>query len=130
RINQRTGKVRVSFKILVQRGFLIYFREALKNIEARNFAEKERIMQRFSMQLIKDLKEARDKFIIPPWKGDLAALITGELTEQLAQIPDNKFIMTREGFEPIEIELNYGLFALKYINHQKTVQNARKKNIE
>jgi hypothetical protein len=40
-------------------------------------------------------------------------------------ISDSNFKMPTSGFEPINVELNYGLFALKYINHQKTVQNAR-----
>ncbi|MDD4973498.1 MAG: hypothetical protein PHY93_04065 [Bacteriovorax sp.] len=125
RINQRTGKVRVMFNILIQRSFLHYYRETLKNLDPRNTAEKERLLKRFKIQMTKDVTLARDKFIIPPWKGDLEALIASELTTQLLLISDGNFKMPTIGFEPITVELNYGLFALKYINHQKTVQNAR-----
>jgi hypothetical protein len=125
RINQRTGKVRVMFNILIQRSFLHYYRETLKNLDPRNTAEKDRLLKRFKIQMTKDITLARDKFLIPPWKGDLEALIAGELTTQLMLISDSNFKMPTSGFEPINVELNYGLFALKYINHQKTVQNAR-----
>jgi hypothetical protein len=128
RINQRTGKVRVSFNILIQKSFLHYYRETLKNLDSRNSGEKERLLKRFKMQITKDLTLAREKFIIPPWKGDLESLIAGELTEQLQLISDRNFVLDTTGFEPIKVELNYGLFALKYINHQKTVQNARIRN--
>lgn len=127
RINQRTGKVRVIFNIPIQRSFLHYYRETLKNLDPRNTAEKERLIKRFKLQMAQGLTEARDKFIIPPWKGDLEALIAEELSEQLLLISDAHFVLPTLGFEAINIELNYGLFALKYINHQKTVQNARAK---
>ncbi len=128
RINQRNGKIRVSFNILVQRSFIHYYREATKNLDPRNTLEKEHLLKRFKLQLSKDLTIAREKFIIPPWKGDLEALIATELTEQLLLISDSNFKMRNSGVEPINVELNYGLFALKYINQQNIIQNARKKN--
>jgi hypothetical protein len=128
RINQRNGKIRVSFNILVQRSFIHYYREATKNLDPRNTLEKEHLLKRFKLQLSKDLTIAREKFIIPPWKGDLEALIATELTEQLLLISDSNFKMPNSGVEPINVELNYGLFALKYINQQNIIQNARKKN--
>ena len=128
RINQRTGKVRVGFSILVQRSFIHYYRETLKNLDPRNISEKNRLLKRLKIQLTKDLAIAKDKFIIAPWKGDLEALIASEISEQLLLISDGNFIMPNTGFEPIKIELNYGLFALKYINHQKIIQDSRKSN--
>lgn len=129
RINQRSGKVRVSFNINIQRSFLRYYRETIKELDPRNSVEKERLLKRFKLQLTKDLTDARDKFIIPPWKGDLESLIANELAEQLSLFTDKDFKMGTTGFEAVTVELNYGLFALKYINHQKTVQNARMKHI-
>lgn len=128
RINQRLGKVRVNFKLNIQRSFLHYYRETLKNLDPRNTLEKERLLKRFKLQMSKDLFDAREKFIIPPWKGDLEALIANELSEQLLLFSDKSFKMGTVGFEPVNVELNYGIFALKYINHQKTVQNSRAKN--
>lgn len=128
RINQRIGKVRASFKINIQRSFLHYYREMLKSFEPRDSSEKERLLKRFKHQLTEDLNEAREKFIIPPWKGDLEGLIANELTAQLLLFSDRDFKMEKVGFEAVSVELNYGLFALKYINHQKTVKNAQEKN--
>lgn len=125
RINQRSGKVRVDFKILIQRNFLHYYRETLKNLDPRDKTQKEHLLKRFKLQLERDVLQAREKFIIPPWKGDLEAIIATELTEQLLLIPDRYFKIPAIGIETIDVELNYGLFALKYINHQKTVQNAQ-----
>lgn len=125
RINQRTGKLRVSFNILVQRSFLHYYRETLKNLDPRLKEEKDRLKKRFKIQLTKDINQAQDKFIIPPWKGDLEGLVADELTEQLLLISDENFKLAKDGFEAINVELNYGIFALKYINHQRTVKNAK-----
>ena len=128
RINQRIGKVSVNFKIHIQKSFLSYYRETLKNLDPRNSTEKDRLLKRLKQQMTKELNDARDKFIIPPWKGDLESLIANEITEELLLFSDRTFKMENTGFEAINIELNYGVFALKYINHQKTVHNARLKN--
>lgn len=128
RISQRLGKVRINFKLNIQRSFLHYLRDSLKNLDPQNTLEKERLLKRFKMQMTKDLGLAREKFIIPPWKGDLEGLIANELTEQLLIFTAKEFKMEKSGFEPINVELNYGLFALKYINHQKNVQDSRAKN--
>ena len=125
RINQRSGKVSVNFKIFIQRNFLQYYRETLKNLDPRDKTQKEHLLKRFKLQLERDILLAKEKFIIPPWKGDLEAIIATELTEQLIIIPDKYFKIPITGIETIDVELNYGLFALKYINHQKTVQNAQ-----
>lgn len=129
RINQRTGKVAVSFNLEIQRSFLHFYREAIKNLDPRNTAERERLLKRFKLQMTKDLNLAREKFIIPPWRGDLESLIASELTEQLLLYSDREFQkMEKTGLHTVKVELNYGLFALKYINHQKTMNNTRLKN--
>jgi hypothetical protein len=130
RVSERLGKVRVSFNINIQRSFLHYYRDTLKNMDPRNKAEKDRLLKRLKIQLTKDVNDAREKFIIPPWKGDLEGLIAQELSEQIIIISDRDFKIDESGFEPINIELNYGVFALKYINHQKTVKNSQAKNLE
>lgn len=127
RINQKAGKVSVRFTVNLQKSFLNYYRESLKNLGPQNKSDKEYLLKRFKIQMTKDLNNAREKFLIPPWKGDLELIIANELTEQMQLIPDEKFKMSNTGFLPVTIEMNYGIFALKYINHQKTVQNARDK---
>ena len=109
---------------------MIYLRETLKNLDPRNLAEKDRLIKRLKIQLTKDVVEAREKLIIPPWKGDLESLIATELAGQLVEISDKDFTMEAKGIEPVIVELNYGLFALKYINHQKAVRNGQVKGAE
>lgn len=128
RIAQRLGKVRVTFNVNVQQSFLKYYRETLKNLDPGDRTERERLLKRFKAQISKDVQDARAKFLIPPWKGDLEQLIAGELTEQMLSIADRNFKVGDHGFLAIPVELNYGVFALKYINHQKSVQNSREKN--
>ncbi|MBP9679915.1 MAG: hypothetical protein KBD76_00805 [Bacteriovorax sp.] len=125
RASERVGKVRLSFKLPLHRSFIHYYREALKNIDPRDLNEKERLLKRFKIQLTGSLNQAREKLIIPPWKGDLEGLIARELSEQIMSFSDKDFTLMETGVEEVPIEINYGLFALKYINHQKTVQNRR-----
>ena len=54
-------------------------------------------------------------------------MLASELIGQLTDIPDNKYKIGESGFENVPVELNYGLFALKYINHQKKVQLSQNK---
>ncbi len=127
RINQKVGKVKVSFNIMIQRNLILYLRQAFKDLDPRNISEKERLIKRLKFQITKDIILARQKFIIPPWKGDLEGLIATELSEEIMQISDKNFVMPSTGEELVTVDLNYGLFALKYINHQKIVQNAQNK---
>lgn len=130
RIAQRLGKVRVVFNVNIQQSFLKYYRETLRNLDPGESSRTERdfLMKRFKAQMTKDIISAREKFLIPPWKGDLEGLIAYELTEQMMSIADRNFKVGDHGFLAVPIELNYGVFALKYINHQKSVQNSRIKN--
>jgi hypothetical protein len=126
RINQRVGKVRVSFRLHLQKSFIHYYRDFLKNQDFKDKIENERVFKRFKLQMNRDVKEARDKFIIPPWKGDIENLMATELTEQLQLISDKDFTLEKSGVVEVEVELNYAPFALKYIHHQKNVQNNRR----
>ena len=128
RINQRAGKVRVLFKIHVQNSFLNFYRNSLKNLTFSDTDEKTRLKNRFKMQLTKDVEDARSKFIIPPWKGDLEELIANEITSQIMDTPEKFLDFSGAGLRPIEVEINYGPFALKYINHQLNVKNNREKS--
>ncbi len=130
RINQRIGKVRVSFNVNFQKKFLNYYYELFKNKVAIDSTEREKIVRHFKAQISQDVNEARKKFIIAPWKGDLEGLIVNEIIEQLQLIENENYKMGNDGSQKINIELNYGTFALKYLNNQKTVQDSRAKNAD
>jgi hypothetical protein len=127
RINQRAGKLKVTFNISVQNSFLNYYRSALKNSDYRDATEQARLKNRFKLQLTKDILAAREKFVIPPWKGDLEGLIATEITAQILDTPEKYLDFTKPGVRAIEVEINYGVFALKYINHQFKVQKNQEK---
>lgn len=128
RINQRAGKVKVEFNIFVQNSFLNYYRNSIKNLGFKDEEEKLRLKKRFKMQMSRDITNAREKFIIPPWRGDLEELIANEITSQIIQTPEKFLDLSTPGLRPIKVEINYGLFALKYINHQLNVRKAREKS--
>lgn len=127
RINQRNGKVHVAIKLHVQNSFLHYARETLKNLNYKKVTEKELILKKIKLQITKDLNESREKFIIPPWKGDLEGVMANEVAEQLTSITDEHFKLDKKGSAVINVEINYGLFALKYINHLKMVMDNKEK---
>lgn len=128
RINQRAGKLKVQFKVFVQKSFLQFFRTAMKNTDYRDGAERVRLKNRFKLQVTKDIQAAREKFIIPPWKGDLEGLVANELSAQILDTPEKFLDFTGSGMYEVNVEVNYGLFALKYLNHQLNVQKSQERN--
>lgn len=131
RINQRAGKIKVSFTLNVQNSFLKFYRQSMRDLNYGEGTkeEKERLAKRFKLQITKDVQSAREKFLIPPWKGDLEALMVEELTAQILEKPDKVLDLEGMGMKKIEVEIHYGVFALKYINHQQTVLKGREKNV-
>ena len=133
RINQRNGKMKVTFNIKVANSFFDYYRKALKELNGMNLAEKNReksrLINRLKIQLTRDVLSAREKFLIPPWRGDLEALIANEITSQILDTPDKYLKFNEPGERSIEIEINYGIFALKYINHQFNVKKGLEKAV-
>lgn len=127
RINQRAGKLKVQFNLPVQKSFLKYYRQSMKDLDFKDAAEKERLKGRFKLQITKSVQEAREKFIIPPWKGDLEALLVGELTSEILGTPEKFLNFEGSGIYQINVEINYGLFALKYLSHQSSVQKSQEK---
>jgi hypothetical protein len=128
RINQRNGKLRVAFKISVANSFLEFYRRSQKEAQVEAYEEKFRLMNRFQLQLAKDVEKARQKFIIPPWKGNISMIIANAITSQIIETPDRFLDFSKPGLQEIEVEINYGLFALKYINHQLEVMKRKDSN--
>lgn len=125
RINQMAGKVKVKFNIFVQNSFLSFYRDSMKSLTFKDVDEKLRLKKRMKMQFTKDIVSAREKFIIPPWRGDLEELVANEITSQIIDTPEKFLDFSKPGMRAIEVEINYGLFALKYINHQLNVRKGR-----
>ena len=126
RINQINGKLKVTFKIKVLNSFLKYYKSTYNTT---SFKEQDKILHlkdRLKLQIKDGVLEARKKFIIPPWKGDLEMLIVNELTTQISESSEKFLNFNEPGSHEIQIEINYGIFALKYLNHQLNI----KKNVD
>lgn len=122
RINQINGKLKVKFRIKVLNSFLKYYKTT---INSSHFTETEKInhvKNRFKLQIQDGVQEAKKKFIIPPWKGDLEMLIVNELTTQISESSEKFLNFNEPGSRDIEIEINYGVFALKYLNEQLNIK--------
>ena len=122
RSTEEVGKVKVRFQLNVQNAFLKYYRQALLDAESLNVNEKNRLKNRLKQQIAPELLKAKDKWIIPPWKGDLESLIASEITTQILDRSVKVLSFDAPGNMPIDVEINYGLFALKYIHHQNNVK--------
>lgn len=118
RINQSIGKVKMTFEINVLKSYLRYYRQAILDVDPRDKDEKNRLNAQFKLQITQAVQDAKDKLIIPPWKGDLEAILVNELGEQLLLKQGEILHLSDKGFQKILIEINYAPFALKYINHQ------------
>jgi hypothetical protein len=81
-------------------------------------SEKNDLLNKFKAQIDKSISVARDRLIIPPWKGDLALLIASEITEELLLVDESFFAENNSGMSNVVVEINYSPFALKYLNHQ------------
>jgi len=130
RNTQRMGKIKINFNINVQTSFLKYYKEAMKTVAYQDNAEKIRLKNRFKIQFSNEVKLAKEKLLIPPWKGDLEELMVNELTSQILDTPDKYLPLDSPGMTKIDVEINYGVFALKYLTHQYKVQKKREENLK
>ncbi len=129
RINQMVGKISTKFDVKISKGFLNWMRKQLLNDDDNFMEVKEKAHQRFKKIVADFVEEARFKFTIPPWKGDLEELIVREVSSQLLRIRGNLYDVDDRGMVNIPIVFNYGPFALKYIRYQHKV-NKNQENIK
>ena len=127
RINQSVGKVKLEFELKVLKSFLRSYLQSKYDLDLRSSEARERLITQFKRQITNDVQKAREKLILPPWKGDLERIIVNEIDEQLLLKDRNQLQLSGKGFKKIMIEINYAPFALKYINYQFNVQRDAEK---
>lgn len=119
------GKLKISFRIKVPESYLKYHKKAMKDVDyllTGHNEKREALINRLKLQLEKDIMATRDILITPPWKKDLASLVAKELSDRLEIMDDNVLSFSETKEKSITIELYYGLFALKYLNHQFNIK--------
>ena len=129
RINEQIGKVKLQFLIKIPKAFIKYYRQAMLDVNYghKTKEEKEHLKKRMRLHVTRDVERAKERFIIPPWRGDLEGLIVEELTAQIMEKAEKTMEFEAIGEQDVKVEVNYGVFALKYINHQMNVLKTQEK---
>lgn len=119
RINQDIGKVKMIFKLNVQKSFIKYYRQAMNDQRFGEGKEQEiaRLKNRFKLQITEGVKSAKEALMVSPWRTDLETLIVEEISGQIMEKPEKIMNYEGPGDQEIIVEINYGVFALKYMNH-------------
>ncbi|MCO4794761.1 MAG: hypothetical protein KC493_13665 [Bacteriovoracaceae bacterium] len=127
RVNQMIGKISTSFNVKVSKGFLNWTRKQLHSDEDDYLELRAKAKKRFKSLVTDFVEEARFKFSIPPWKGDIEELIVREVFSQILRIRGTLYEVDDRGMVNIPIVFNYGPFALKYIRYQHKVNKNQEK---
>lgn len=131
RVNQVVGKLNVNFNSKVSKKYLAWARTQWLDVADGHREKRKGIVENMAKHVAIDVNKANKKFIIPLWKGKLERLVAIEILEQLAKYRGDYFKRDNNGFSTISIDLNFGTFALKYINRQFIIkQNLKKKKIK
>jgi len=126
--NQILGKVSMTFNLELSKNLLAGVRERWINVDPRKEKEERELIISFLRKHTSELIEKeRQKFIIPPWKGDIEGLIIRELMEQLASYYGQFFSERDRTLVTIPIVFNYGPFALRYIANDFLVAKQKEK---
>ncbi len=127
RANQKIGKLEVSFNIDLDFSFTLYLKELYKRFLPSEEDKRKEAFHALTLHLKDQVREDRNKFKIPPWKGPLERLIAKDIINQLLNYQgDLKKIKKINNRISIPIEINYAPFALKYIRYK----NRMNKSIE
>ena len=118
RATKINNKIKVKFPLKLSKSFLIYMRNEWNNRGVgRDKANK--LIERFRLQIEDEVRNARSKFKIAPWEGDIEKIIIKEILEQITAYRGNFWKDLSSEEIQIPIEFNYGQFALKYINYRR-----------
>lgn len=123
--NQLIDKLSASINISLSKSFLKWARRDWKS--NRRGAQREVVLSKLVKQLKFHIDDQlilkRNRFIIPPWEGDIGGIIAVELIEQLADYEGTFFNQDDAQNIEIPIEFRYGVFALKYIHERFLSKN-------
>jgi len=127
RTAEMVGKVDVSFDLKLGKNYLAWAREEWRSLSQYISQKKrKRILFNFIKVIEDQVKEARKKFVIPPWDGKLENIIAKELLNQLALYDGPFFKENSNEMIKIPIRLNYAPFALKYIYFKFLLKQSEK----
>ena len=110
-------KIDVHFNLRMPKSFLGMMMKDWRKHSGDKKKRKE-LIERFKIQIESQMGIFRNKFIIPPWDGDLGRLISIDLMDQLAEYQGEYFSDRTHKNVEIPIEFRYGVFALKYIHYR------------
>lgn len=128
RINQRVGKLSSHFYLRLPRSFMIWVDQQW-NSEHPNLAVlREDIQKRFELMIKDQVEQARQKFSLPPWNVGIESLIVREIVEQMSLYQGkDPFGKEAKGEVRIPVEVNFGLFALKYMRYRYQIEQNKER---
>lgn len=129
RANQKVGKVSSVFHLKVSKKFLAWARKIWKNIDTTNDDVTKKVLEPFKVIIQETIDEAQKSYDIAPWKDSLERLIMTEILNQVA-LYEGDFFNNEKGIESIPVSINYGIFAMKYIRFQHSVEQNEGKREE
>lgn len=121
RVNRIAGKITASFDLKITHKMLHWLRRSWRALDPTQKLERDDIINRFKSYIKNDVASAREKFVIPPWQGDIEAIIVTELLEQFSKF-DGKWDYPQDGITTIPVHLNYGPFALRFMHYRHQVR--------
>lgn len=111
-------KIALSFKLKIPGSVLSYARRSWVHSDPRRPEAKAAIKTLLKAQVELSVEKARKLFVVPPWEGDLADIISEELLEQFKQYHGDFFDHLGHDKVEIPIEFRYAPFALKYLHYR------------
>lgn len=130
RVYEDVGKLTVNGSIDLDQSFLVWARRNWLEFGPKDQSKKEQLVDRFKLNLEKEVKILASNFRVTPWRGDLSQMIAYELLEQISSIPTSVFESQLKGKRNVKIQFNYSPFALRYFYHQNIVNERKKINNE
>lgn len=125
RINRIAGKLTAGFDLKISHKMLHWLRNKWISLDPTMQVERADTVTRFKNYIKKDVQNARDQLVIPPWRGDIEQIIARELLEQFAKYQGN-WDYPKEGFTTIPVRLHYGPFALRLMRYRHLVDKKAK----
>ncbi len=122
RVFQIRGKLKTSFNLELSKGMISWVRRSFLYPNPKEKGEALKVQERVEESIINSIEIAKFKFKRPPWKKKLEKLIAKELVYQIIHLEEDPYEIDDKGMVVIPVQLNYGVFALKYMHTKHLIQ--------
>lgn len=132
RINQTVGKIKTALNLRLPKSLLRWLRYEWVNFDPTNPKIRENLIKVLSKNIEGQIDSVRDKFRISPWTDQFKATVAKEILFQMELYKGDYFESTDTNIQKewmkIPVILNYGPYALKYLNYEHLLSSAKDKD--